>query len=68
MSDKPNCYKCTHRRTIPGDAHTRCANTEATVKGDPHGIRSGWFMWPFNFDPTWLEACDGFEARQEQIK
>ena len=31
------------------------------VKGNPHGIRKGWFNWPWNFDPTWLETCDGFE-------
>ena len=31
------------------------------VVGNAHGIRHGWFNWPFNFDPTWLESCDGFE-------
>ena len=31
------------------------------VKGDPHGIQNGWFSWPWNFDPTWLQSCDGFE-------
>lgn len=33
------------------------------VSGDEHGIRSGWFNWPLNFDPVWLQTCDGFEAR-----
>ena len=33
------------------------------IRGHAHGIRSGWFNWPYNFDPTWLEACDGFEAK-----
>lgn len=33
------------------------------VKGNPHGIRSGWFMWPLNYDPTWLESCDGFKGK-----
>lgn len=56
----PNCYKCVHRLPIPGDAHSRCNNASAKVKGNPHGIRSGWFLWPLNFDPTWLEECDGF--------
>jgi len=58
--EKPNCYKCVHRFPIPGDAHSRCNNISAEVSGNPHGIRSGWFMWPLNFDPTWLESCDGF--------
>ena len=34
------------------------------VRGSPHGIRRGWFNWPYNFDPTWLESCGGFEARK----
>ena len=58
--EKPDCYKCVHRRNIPGDAHTRCNNFEARVEGHPHGIRSGWFRWPLNFDPTWLVSCNGF--------
>jgi len=24
------------------------------------GIHGGWFVWPVNFDPVWLEHCDGF--------
>jgi len=33
------------------------------IKGNPHGILSGWFLWPCNFDPTWLENCEGFEKQ-----
>lgn len=36
------------------------------VTGNPHGIRNGWFIWPLNFDPVWLETCDGFEEREEK--
>lgn len=60
MSDKPNCYNCVHRLSIPGDAHSRCNNHSAKVEGNAHGIRSGWFRWPLNFDPVWLVSCDGF--------
>jgi hypothetical protein len=35
------------------------------VTASQHGIRSGWFMWPMNFDPTWLESCDGFAAKEQ---
>lgn len=45
------CYTCKYRGTIPGDCHSRCSNRKAKVKGNEHGIRSGWFMWPINFDP-----------------
>lgn len=39
-------------------------NGGITVKGNQHGIDSGWFMHPLNFDPVWLEECSGFEAKQ----
>jgi len=83
MAEKPNCYECEYRGTIPGDAHSCCnypgndtgmvsffalKNTEnakkLNIKAHVHGIRSGWFMWPVNFDPTWLLNCDGFEPKQ----
>ena len=89
-STKPNCYKCEHRRTISGDAHSRCDHPVARLLADPltrsfvalmgktsnvgelsrlnikanqHGIDRGWFIWPVNFDPVWLENCDGFEEK-----
>jgi hypothetical protein len=30
-----------------------------------HGVRKGWFLWPLNFDPTWLLNCDGYTPREE---
>ena len=36
------------------------------VKGHPHGIRNGWFNYPWNFDPAWLLECDGFEPEDEK--
>ncbi len=39
------------------------------IKGHPQGIRSGWFMWPVNFDPTWLMECNGFkEKKYKEVK
>lgn len=38
MSEKPDCYKCIHRRTLPGDAHSRCAHPEATRGLDSNDI------------------------------
>ena len=70
---KPDCYKCKHRRSVPGSRHSACAHPgnktdmfELNIKGHPHGIRNGWFMWPVNFDPTWLLNCDGFEAKESE--
>ena len=65
---KPDCYKCVHRLGIPGDCHSRCNNHDAKVAGHEHGIKSGWFMWPINFDPTWLLSCDGFSDKEEDRK
>ena len=30
------------------------------IEGNSHGIRSGWFIWPIDFDPVWVEQCTGF--------
>jgi len=62
---KPNCYDCKHRRSITWDAHSSCANIGAKVRGAAHGIKQGWFLWPINFDPVWLESCDGFKHKNE---
>jgi len=62
---KPDCYECAHRRDIPGDCHIQCANKSADVTGNPVGIRHGWFEWPFNFDPTWLSSCNGFQPKDK---
>jgi len=59
---KPDCYKCKYREEIQGDAHSSC-KLNAKVKADYHGIKNGWFNYPFNFDPLWLEECDGFKAK-----
>lgn len=29
-----------------------------------HGLRSGWFAWPYNYDPVWLLSCNGFQERE----
>lgn len=46
-------------RTYP----VRVAIGGISVTGNKHGIQHGWFAWPFNFDPLWLETCDGWEAK-----
>jgi hypothetical protein len=61
---KPNCYKCKYKRDIPGDCHIMCANKKANVKGNEQGKKNGWFFHPFDFDPVWLESCDGFKEEK----
>ena len=35
--------------------------TNGFAKGNSHGVRSGWFNHPLDFDPVWLEECVGYE-------
>jgi hypothetical protein len=30
------------------------------------GFKNGWFFWPMDFDPVWLETCDGFERNGKE--
>ena len=61
--NKPDCYSCVYRGSIPGDAHSCCAKHDAKVTAHEHGKKMGWFSWPFNFDPVWLISCDSFKGR-----
>jgi hypothetical protein len=74
---KPNCYECKWRKDIMGDCHSKCAHPKALidmlssmaqgtplpVTANPHGIKNGWFYWPMNFDPVWLETCERLEKK-----
>jgi hypothetical protein len=62
---KQNCYECEYRRNLIGDAHSKCVNKNAHIKGNNYGIRNGWFIWPYNYDPVWLESCDGFKRKKK---
>jgi len=60
-----SCYKCKHKRNIPGDCHIECVNPDLEMKGNPHGIKNGWFFYPFNFDPVWMaKKCSNFEEAE----
>lgn len=37
------------------------------IEAVPRGVQMGWFIWPVNFDPTWLVRCDGFEAKPDVV-
>ena len=61
---RSECYKCKHKREVPGDAHIACANPDPNMSGNPHGIRNGWFLYPLLFDPVWKERiCGNFAER-----
>lgn len=37
--------------------------SKVRIRADAHGVNSGWFLWPLNFDPVWLDECTLFEAK-----
>ena len=71
-----SCHSSCHHPKLGGAAGEMIAtlvfaNAQQSllgIKGNRHGINSGWFMWPINFDPVWLEACEGFTPIDEQLK
>lgn len=60
-----NCYKCKHRGNVAGSCHSSCNNKTCNVGAESHGIKNGWFMFPVDFDPTWLTSCNGFEKNDD---
>lgn len=56
------CYNCWYMETIPGDAHIKCNNPPDRMPGHSHGVKNGWFNFPYNYDVTWkLELCPNYE-------
>lgn len=59
---KFDCYSCRYQGDVANSAHICCEHLfPKNIKGDSHGIKNGWFCFPFNFDPVWLENCDSCE-------
>ena len=55
------CYSCKYKRNIPGDTHYECVKEDPNMTGKPHGIKMGWFNYPYNFAPIWkTKRCDNF--------
>jgi len=48
----------------PPQVSTQAIAAKFEIKANPHGIRQGWFNWPWNFDPTWLENCNAYEPNE----
>ncbi len=73
MTKNFDCYECKHRGSIPGNTHSCCnhpaikdESIKLNVTADDHGIKKGWVIWPWNFDPIWLTNCDGFENKADK--
>lgn len=62
------CYNCKFAGKVPGSAHFSCSKKTVIVAANNHGIQSGWFMFPFDFDPNWLEVCTGFFNKTDTVE
>jgi hypothetical protein len=67
---KHDCYNCLHREKIVGDAHSSCNYPKSVetlpknvVSLNAYGVSNGWANWPYNFDPTWVSKCKGYEEK-----
>lgn len=64
------CRECVYHNKIAGDAHISCIldwnkSKHPIPKGNPHGIRMGWYMFPVNFDPIWqVTVCEEFSEEK----
>ncbi|RLA01895.1 MAG: hypothetical protein DRQ47_07500 [Gammaproteobacteria bacterium] len=64
MGKRNECYSCEHRRNISGDTHISCMNPDRNMEGNIHGMKNGWFQYPYNFDPCWkLVPCANFKEK-----
>lgn len=60
------CYRCKHKRNLPGDTHIQCVSPDPHMTAHLHGIKMGWFFYPLNFDPVWMtKKCINFEPKGE---
>jgi len=59
------CYHCQFKKEVPGNAHIRCTNPDPKMKGNPHGVKNGWFFYPILFDPVWkTKMCSNYQHHE----
>lgn len=62
------CHQCANKYSVPGNTHIGCSDPDRTVKGDPHGVHNGWFIYPILFDPVWMiTKCKNFKEKPIKI-
>ena len=57
-----NCFGCKNHEEVPGNYHIRCKKPDPEMTGNEHGKASGWFLYPFLFDPVWAtKRCKNYD-------
>ena len=61
---KKECHFCKYNGGLPGNSHIQCKMPDINMTGDEYGIKKGYFLYPFLFDPIWkTKMCDNFEKK-----
>ena len=76
---KKNCSTCTYRTEIVNSHHVSCQyfwQNKNLIPESPlhksnipeYAKTSGWFDFPYDFDPTWIvKKCTGYLKIEETI-
>ena len=60
-----NCWSCKNKEEVPGNCHIRCTKPDPDMTGKEHGIRKGWFSYPYLFDPIWAtKKCCNYDQEK----
>ena len=68
MNNSEQCYNCKFRGTLYNSAHSKCnaewRTPQEMPKGEDWGIKNGWFYFPYNYDPVWMnDKCVKFNPK-----
>jgi len=64
------CYGCVFRKELSWSAHSECVfNWDESNKKPPqhneHGLKNGWYNFPYNYDPVWQESkCEAIKNNE----
>jgi hypothetical protein len=62
---KGECWGCKFKMEIPGNCHIQCIRFDKYMTGNAHGIKMGWFFYPWVFDPVWKTSlCRNYEPKE----
>ena len=64
------CHKkCAYKDLLPGNSHISCSfnwgkySEKKVPKNQGSSRTNKWFLFPFNFDPTWgPDKCEGYNT------
>lgn len=65
---KEKCRSCLFMQTNPGTHHISCKKRNVLVAGSEHGIKNGWFSFPYDLDPIWLDECISFRTKDFKLE